>query len=434
VNIPAYETGRSVLGPILARFARDLRLHAGAKGPEAEVALLFCARGGLRMRPAYEAACRGLGIGTGGRTADLMVSRLQAAKVGLQRSPHAVEEFVREGGGRDLREAARLILGAEHAHLADEPDLVGRPVDAAGLSRLLERDDALGLMLSTVIGAQRIAFAQHVAEATGNRGRPILVDTGLFGGTMRILEDVYPEYEWTCALVGRANYRGIPAPHFSRTSGLLFEAEVPSRRRPATALLRHWHLVEGLFEPDLPSATTIGYVPDGRTRSDLEIPGWREKVLARGMPLYDGMMDHLSGLKPSDLSDLDLNADRAERVLARMILRPTARDAVALDVGARSMDFGREGASMVVRPVEGGLRRRIWSVRHSLWREGQIRRAVPLASVALPAFGIGRALLESAPGVLGRCLRLRRRLFSRIRYKGTRGAGADRIVNHRAPH
>lgn len=432
MNGPAYEAGRSVLGPIFARFARDLRLHAGATGLEDEVALLFCARGGLRMRPAYEAACLGLGLGTGGRTADLMVSRLQAAKVGLGRSPHAVDEFVREGGGRDLREAARLVLGAEHAHLADDPALAGRPVDADGMARLLGRDDALGLMLSSAAAAQRTAFAQHIAETAGHRSRLMLVDTGLFGGTMRILEDVYPEYVWSCALVGRANYRGSPAPHFARTVGLLFEAEVPSRRKPTSAILRHWHLVEGLFEPDLPSATTIGFGPDGLTRSDLEVPGWRDKVLARGMPLYDGMMDHLSGLAPSDLRDLDMRADRAERMLARMILRPTAQDVVALDVGSRSMDFGREGASAVVRPVEGGLRQRIWSVRHSLWREGQIRRAVPMASLALPAFGLVRDLLEAVPGLLGRCLRMRRRLASRVRRKGTLGPG--RIVNRRAPH
>lgn len=434
MNTPAYEAGLSVLGPIFARFARDLRLQAGAAGPEHDVALLFCARGGLRMRPAYETACVSLGIGTGGRTADLMVSRLQAAKVGLGRSPNAVDEFVRESAGRDLGSAARLVLGAQHAHLADDPSLVGRPVDADGMMRLLERRDALGLMLGSRVAAERNAFAMHIADASEGRSRLMLVDTGLYGGTMRILEDVFPEYAWSCSLVGRANYRGTPAPHFARTAGLLFEADAPTGRRPATALLRHWHLVEGLFEPDLPSATTMSCDQEGRPRSDLEVPGWREQVLTRGMPLYDGMMDHLAGLSPSDLPDLDARADRAERVLARMILRPSARDVVALDVGARSMDFGREGASLVVRPVEGGLRTRIWSVRHSLWREGQIRRAVPFPGLALSVFGLSRRLLESAPGLLGKGLRLRRRLAARVRNKGTRWLGASRIVNPRAPH
>ena len=434
MNTPAYETGLSVLGPIFARFARDLRLQAGAAGPEHDVALLFCARGGLRMRPAYETACTALGLGTGGRTADLMVSRLQAAKVGLGRSPNAVDEFVRESVGRDLGSAARLVLGPRCAHLGDDPSLVSRPVDADGMMRLFERRDALGPMLGSRVAAERNAFAMHIAEASGGRSRLMLVDTGLYGGTMRILEDAFPEYAWSCSLVGRANYRGTPAPHFARTAGLLFEADTPTGRRPATALLRHWHLVEGLFEPDLPSATTMSCDEEGRPCSDLEVAGWREKVLARGMPLYDGMTDHLASLSPADLSDLDLKADRAERLLARMILRPTARDVVALDVGARSMDFGREGASLVVRPVEGRLRSRVWSVRHSLWREGQIRRAVPLPGIALHAFGLSRRLLESAPGMLAKCLRLRRRLAARVRNKGTRWRDATRIVNPRAPH
>lgn len=433
MSTPAYEAGRTVLGPIFARFARDLRLHAGAAGPEDDVALLFCARGGLRMRLAYEAACASLGMGTGGSTADLMVSRLQAAKVGLPHAPEAINEFVRECAGRDLRDAARLVLDPARAHLAEDPSLAGAPVTTEGMARLFGRNDALGIALLARSLEERIAFHRHLVEASRDRGRIVLVDTGLFGGTMRILERTFPAHAWSCALFGRANYRGIDAPHFARTSGLVFEADRPSPRRPATALLRHWHLVEGLFEPDLPSATTMTLGPDGRPRSDLEVPGWRDKVEARGVPLFDGMIDHLRSLTPSDLADLDRAAARSERILARMILRPSLRDVDALDVGARSMDFGRVGASLVVRPLEGGLIRRVGSVRHSLWREGQIRRAVPFAGCALFVFGAGRRILERAPGLLALSLRIGRKL-SAARIEGTAGDAGRAIVNPQASH
>lgn len=433
MSTPAYEAGRDVLGPIFARFARDLRLHAGAAGPEDDVALLFCARGGLRMRLAYETACASLGMGTGGSTADLMVSRLQAAKVGLPHAPEAIDEFVRECGGRDLRDAARLVLDPARAHLAEDPLLVGSPVTVEGMSRLFARTDALGVALLAACLEQRAAFHKHLVEASCDRGRIVLVDTGLFGGTMRILERTFTAHVWNCALFGRANYRGIHAPHFARTAGLVFEADRPSGRRPATALLRHWHLVEGLFEPDLPSATTMTLGPDGRPRSDLEVPGWRDKVEARGVPLFDGLIDHLRALTPGDLADLDGAAARAERILARMILRPTLRDVEALDVGARSMDFGRVGASLVVRPLEGGLIRRVGSVRHSLWREGQIRRAVPFAGCALLAFGTGRRMLERAPGLLALSLRIGRKL-SAARPEGMTSGVASAIVKPQASH
>jgi hypothetical protein len=433
LSTPGYDAGRAVLGPIFARFARDLRLHAGAAGPEDDVALLFCARGGLRMRLAYEAACASLGMGTGGRTADLMVSRLQAAKVGLPHAAEAVDEFVRECAGRDLRDAARLVLDPEQAHLAEDPSLVGAPVTADGMARLFGRSDALGVALLARSLEQRIAFHRHLVEASDDRGRLVLVDTGLFGGTMRILERTFPAHVWSCALFGRANYRRTHAPHFARTTGLVFEADRPNPRRPVTALLRHWHLVEGLFEPELPSATSMSLDPDGRPRSDLEIPGWRAKVEARGMPLFDGMIDYLRALTAADVADVDRAAERAERQLARMILHPSRRDVEALDVGARSMDFGRAGASLVIRPLEGGPVGRIWSVRHALWREGQIRRAVPLAGCALLAFGAGRRLVERAPRLLAVAQRVGRKL-SKARFEGTGTGTSVGIVNPEASH
>jgi hypothetical protein len=151
------------------------------------------------------------------------------------------------------------------------------------------------------------------------------------------------------------------------------------------------------------------------------------------MPLFDGMIDYLRALTAADVADVDRAAERAERQLARMILHPSRRDVEALDVGARSMDFGRAGASLVIRPLEGGPVGRIWSVRHALWREGQIRRAVPLAGCALLAFGAGRRLVERAPRLLAVAQRVGRKL-SKARFEGTGTGTSVGIVNPEASH
>lgn len=431
---PAYDAGREVLGPVVARFVRDLRLQAGAAGSPEEVALLFCARGGLRLRLAYETGVRALGLGAGGHVADLMVSRLMAAKATLGRTPYALDVFLKECAGRTLDEAAALLLPPHLTALAGDPGLRGRPVDRQGLQALLEGDGAVCAAVRAEIGSQAEAFAAHLAQASAGRRRLMLVDTGLYGGTMRLLEEGFPDAEWSCSMVGRSNHSGAEAPHFRRTAGILFEADRPVGHRPASALLRHWHLVEGLFEPALPSVRRLSRATDGTVVSNLQIPGWQDVVAARGNALFDGVMDHLASLRPSDLLVLDAEADRAERVLARMILRPGHADVAALAIAPRSWDFGRDGASLVLRPTEGaGLRERIWSVRHSLWREGQIRLAVPFPGLALRAFAVGRWLFEILPG--GRRgmdrirTRLRRRLAARSRRQGTAEAIGPRIVN-----
>lgn len=430
----AYTAGRTILGPAVARFVRDLRLQAGATGSADEVALLFCARGGLRMRLAYETGVRSLGLGTGGHVADLMVSRLMAAKATLGRTPYAMDVFLKECADRSLAEAADLLLPSDESERLRGSDLGCKSVDRHSLQALLEGQGPICNAVRSEVRDQADAFAAHLAQASAGRRRLILVDTGLYGGTMRLLEEAFPDAQWSCSMIGRSNHRGTDAPHFPRTTGLLFEADRTVRHRPATALLRHWHLVEGLFEPALPSVRRLHRQPDGTVVSNLQISGWREIVAARDNAHFDGVMDHLASLHPSDLLTLDAQADEAERVLARMILRPRPADVTALSIAPRSWDFGRDGTSPVLRPTAGlGIRERIWSVRHSLWREGQIRLAVPCPGPALRLFAAGRWLVEILPGGRRRLDRvrtfMRRRIAARARRHGPSEAMPRRIVN-----
>ncbi|GJD87734.1 hypothetical protein BHAOGJBA_1239 [Methylobacterium hispanicum] len=436
---PAYDAGRTVLGPVIARFVRNLRLQAAAAGTSDEVALLFCARGGLRLRLAYEAGVQALGIGSGGHVADLMVSRLMAAKATLRRTPYATEVLLRECAGRSLAEAAELLLPPDRIDLARGGVLERTPLDRSGLRLLLEGEGALASAIRIEVASQAGAFAAHLSECAAGRRHLLLVDTGLYGGTMRLLEEGFPDAEWSCSMIGRSNHSGADAPHFPRTAGLVFEADRTVGHRPATALLRHWHLVEGLFEPALPSVTRLKRGEDGSIAANLQVPGWRDIVAARGNALFDGVMDHLAALRPSDLTTLDAQADAAERVLARMILRPGPGDVVALATAPRSWDFGRNGASPVISPVGGlGPRGRLWSVRRSLWREGQIRLAVPCPGLALQAFALGRMLFESVPGRTRMVDRirtaLRRRLALRTWRKRSADSAAPRIVNPSQAH
>ena len=87
--------GETVLGPILAEFAFRLWLFAESQPSEAR--LLFCARGGLRMRLLYETFLNSIGRSSPLPVDDLMVSRLVAARPALLARAPAGARRDREG-------------------------------------------------------------------------------------------------------------------------------------------------------------------------------------------------------------------------------------------------------------------------------------------------------------------------------------------------
>ena len=79
----AYSFGRFVLGPIVAHFC--LRIWLYAKGAEAadSAVLLFCARGGVGIREAFERLLLRLSLPLDMRRENVMISRLVAADKSL---------------------------------------------------------------------------------------------------------------------------------------------------------------------------------------------------------------------------------------------------------------------------------------------------------------------------------------------------------------
>lgn len=364
------EFGRRVLGPVVAEFCLRLwSLSTQVARPD-DAALLFCARGGLRLLQAFELFLDRSRLPAPLPSSALMVSRLVAVRPALTRTldkpadglvPVAAATLTYEFGRRTAGAVARALTGVDPGPRWAVPFIADR------FTSLLH-DPGSG-EVRDVVREQAGLFTEHLHDVLDGRGRAILVDTGLYGTTGALLAEGIPDVSFGSALIARSFRPGTGSPG-AAALGLISHTRdyVPWQRR--TALLRHWHFVEWLFEPDLPSVRT--FVRDGdRVRSDLEVDGWRDHVGPEPGTPFAGVLEHLGSLASAPAEQIVRDADRAWSELRRALVDPRAEHAAALAIGARSLDFGLDatwdgtespGVLAALR-TQGG------------WREGAVARS-----------------------------------------------------------
>jgi hypothetical protein len=375
--------GREVFGPILAEFA--IRLWTFLSGfPEPQQAkLLFCARGGLRLRLVYERVLANTGLESPIAFDDLMVSRVVAARGAmLVGSPAARDEILREFAGDTCLKVAEALAGERlaGARIADVP------VDERGLARLFRHDDGDLTDVGLLMQQQDKLFRQHLAEKTAGRSHLILCDTGLYGSTIRMLKHAVPEMAWNCAQFARSNYKRFDTAHFATTIGLSVEHDRYTPFDTRSGALRYWHVVESLLEPPLPSVRKF-FVRGGQVVSNLEVDGWQALITPSGAEdaLFAGVMSSIESLSARGApSAIFADASKAWKRLHRLVVWPTPHEAQLLMVGERSRDFGRtDMVSALANPTERAGR--LAAVRRSLWREGATALAFPATRIVIQA-------------------------------------------------
>lgn len=383
--------GRRVLGPVVAEFCLRLWSLGSLLNRPADASFLFCARGGLRMLLAYERFLRATGLPAPIPAAPLMVSRVAAVRPALMRTldvglddlvPSAADTLAYEFSRASLSGVAFAVAGVRPATTDERWDL---PFSSRGFVALLRHPDGDQIVAS--LAEQAVLFTRHLRETLGRRGHAVIVDTGLYGTTRQLLADGLPTVEISSALIARS-FR--PGSRHVRTFGLSAHSEGYSPLQRRTAMLRYWHLVESLFEPDLPSVRT--YSEDrGTVRSNLEVDGWQRRVDPVPGTVFQGVVDYLDALPPGSGERVLADADRAWSEYRRAVVWPHHGHALALQVGARSHDFGSDRTWLARTSVGavGALR------GSSMWREGEIARTgsrlrVPLLAALEAAYGVRR--------------------------------------------
>jgi FMN phosphatase YigB (HAD superfamily) len=371
----------TTLGPIVADFCMRLWLYLANIPNRDATVVLFCARGGINMHLALRHFATHLVLKLPLECRDIMLSRLAVLRGPLLAgSEAALDELTREFKGATLSDTAQALAGSDFTFDAEWH----QPFEAEAFVRLL-RDTATGAKLRGILAEQADLFSEHLASLTRGKNRVVLCDTGLYGSTIRLLREAYPQYEWECLLFARRNYKDFQAPHFSKTAGLSVQSDNYNPFNPRTAILRYWQLIESLFEPELSSVKWFHRSEDGSVLSNLEVPGWRQSI-ENQRPAFAAAMRYISSLDPYHwFKQLTDDCDRAWSCLRSAILFPAAVDIERLTIRAPTRDLGRDQAATVKGDNARGLSDRIDAINAAYWKEGYLAAAYPYWRLPLQA-------------------------------------------------
>jgi FMN phosphatase YigB (HAD superfamily) len=368
-----------ILGPILTRFCQLIWLYVSQAEQTHKTALLFCARGGIGIREAFEQVVAKQGLPLSSRRANLMVSRLVAARSALMaKSPLALEELGREFPNDSFARVASALGGRSY----ELPEPWQQRFVPGEFLALLHGPSGAEVLAD--ITEQSALFERHLRALASGAERLILIDTGLYGSTQRLLAQGFPDLSLETVQFARSNYKGFGEEHFPRTTGLMVQDNFYNPLQAASSVLRYWHLVESFFEPRLQSVRWFELEPDGSVSGNCG-PVQREQLGAScyGELLSDALQ-YIQQLTAAKGVQAFTSADSALLQLKRAITRPSAADIQALTVGTRSKDFGRDSIMEVLhKELHEDFLSRLKAVKKQHWREGAISRGFPMLKHAL---------------------------------------------------
>ncbi len=369
--------GREVFGPIVAQFCLYIWLYAREAETRGDAALLFCARGGIGIREAFEKLVAKLDLPLEIRRENILISRLVAARAAfMKQSPAVLDELGREFEKNTFADVANALGGRTY-------DLAGPwqlPFDPGHFFAMIDTPEGCGVLDD--IARQNELFERHLDQIAGDASRIILCDTGLYGSTQRLVAAGMPERTFETIQFARCNYKGLSEDHFPQVTGLVVEEDLYNPLRVETVILRYWQIIESLFEPAIPSVRHLSETGDGRVYSNAGKFAYGELDPADGNLLLAGVLEYIDRIGSG--TEIMSDADLAWLRLKRAITNPRAFDMMALGVGARSVDFGRpESVYVLKQSTAPDLAKRLTAVKSQLWREGAIARDFPLLKGAL---------------------------------------------------
>jgi FMN phosphatase YigB (HAD superfamily) len=391
----AISFGRHVFGSIVTQFCLLIWLYAVEAEAGHKPCLLFCARGGVGIREAFERMLAKLCLPLGVRRENIMISRLVAARAALlARSHSAIEELDREFRGSVFADVAMALGGRTY----ELPKEWHQPFRAQSFVILLYGNSGAEVLAD--IEKQNALFTRHFRQLTDDSDRIILCDTGLYGSTQRLLGSAFPDVRVETIQFARSNYKGQSEEHFPKVTGLMIEQNFYSPFNVYSCVLRYWHLIESLFEPAVPSVRLFAEDELGQVGANCGDISFGAIDPSVNNPLLSGALAYVEAL-PTDGGAVALrDAEVAWHRLKRAITRPTEAELRCLEVAGRSVDFGRPDVLRIIAPGQNKtFTRKLMSLKAQLWREGAIAREFPfLKHALLPML----ATVQSLRGLLAR--------------------------------
>lgn len=371
--------GYDCLGPVVHRWLLALDQHVKFF-ENRNTRFLYCARAGVRIQRLYDLYLQGLGDKASDRHQLFWVSRLALCKGTYERNPeYAVELISREYHHQPMRDLLKgIFLSGQTLLDTYERALEDVAFDAHGFNfpGWLQSSHELVEPVKSYLRACTEAFDSYVSFLTEDSADVVLIDSGWQGTSQSILQRAFPSLNWHGLYVGRILTPSHDRMIVDKVIGLLFQAEAYDPEKPETAITLHRHLFETLLEPNGPSIDEI----IGGPRHALAEQQIQANLTEKVDPQRDALFLHVeaylrdhAGLGPTGIL---ARFKPAMTELARILVRPTRTEALAVQCKDRSADFGKKlSVSVLIEPDSAAPSRELnvdQRIQHSLWPQGQI--------------------------------------------------------------
>lgn len=360
---------RQTMGPYFYEFCHRLHALATMYSAVGNTTLYFCRRSGIVLYEFYKIFLATNRISTIYEMRDFPVSRLVVVKAALAENclwgGHMCSVMFPQKTIRYL--ISKLLEGQEvlcpiKYTASFEENILNSTITPGSVSKWLAVDSLINgdmdSISSYLLQQRELLLANFLSRAGENA---IIVDSGLYGTVSEVLSGLCPDVRCISGFVYFSNYKKVkPVSHQDFIYGLMGSSEAASFELNHTAVLRHWHFIEKLLEPD-----NISSMSDFSSfQADLDLILNNEQL---------SIAEFLRFPRTYDINSV-LN------VINRVLSHPSPSELEIIYSSERRDDASGEMKNILIpRRLELSIRksdalRRVnfGIIRRSLWHEGQI--------------------------------------------------------------
>lgn len=365
------EFGYELMGPVVHYYLAQLDIHMDYLSKYHNAKFLFTLRAGARIKRLFD-------IYKPDHSLDwdyFSGSRIMVCKGIYHTNPQlAISEILKNFNHASLREVIKSIFKSEAEVLQLKQEIFDQP--AHSLSNFLDSGHQIASKTKNYLKIQSKLFDQYLKSIITGTETPVIIDSGWQGTTQRILSLNYPELNWKGLYFGQYFLPETERYSVSDMTGLIFQVGQYHPNKPHTCFIFHRHLIETLFETNLPSIEKLGknsnglpYVPNLEKHLD------ESEVDQEKDPIYIGVKTYLEDVcNKSKINQIYSQYRSAVKEIDRIITLPTKQDVQRVYTKPRSADFGKElVVDVLLRPesrFEGDTAER--RIKTALWTQGQI--------------------------------------------------------------
>lgn len=369
--------GYNLLGPVVHRWMLALEQYVSYFDDQ-NTKFLYCARAGVRIQRLFKLYREGKGRELNADHEILWASRLSVCKGTFTRQKARATKVM--GSEYHYEPLRNLIAGL----FRNTPDLLSavslnsKDLDAHGWNFpgwIDSRHSAVKTVRSYLEGSSQ-AFEGYIAQLLSGRSRAVLIDSGWQGTAQSLLHHAYPEYAWKGLYFGRILTSNHDRLITDRVLGLMFEADRFNPQNPATAIAEHRHLIEALLEPNGPSIEEVPQGPYAKVAQTQIDANLHETLDPKDDLHFLLAEEYLRDHAGAGMAEIMANYQKAMPELARILIKPTREEALAVFCKDRSADFGKEiKAPVLIGDQKGAAAGEIDAetrIEKALWVQGQI--------------------------------------------------------------